>query len=246
MKQRVGDIMSCELFAVGPADAVDMVRASLLSLGITGVPVVDAERRPLGMVSLRDILSCRDAQTAADLMTEPAVTIPATATVDETARKLLASGLRRLAVVDAEGRVVGVASAIDVVRGLVGDDGHRTQKPSQADDVAFSESAVLDMDEVQGVAAAPGILLLVQGKKAASQVVWAEASMDLRARLLDLLSLPQRDHPRLEQWLRQPNLRFRVAEIGAEVERQRVLGSVLRRIDPNPQMQINPQSLKRQ
>jgi CBS domain-containing protein len=55
------------------------------------------------------------ATTAADLMTRTVVTTSPDADLPSTARRLLESGYRRLPVVDAEGRLVGIVSRRDLL-----------------------------------------------------------------------------------------------------------------------------------
>jgi CBS domain-containing protein len=56
MSSRVREIMNRELFRVRPGDVPSDVLNGILALGITGAPVVDDAGRPLGMVSLRDLV----------------------------------------------------------------------------------------------------------------------------------------------------------------------------------------------
>ncbi|MGW7484079.1 CBS domain-containing protein [Nonomuraea muscovyensis] len=60
--------------------------------------------------------------TAADLMATPAVTIPASASTVRAARVMDESGVKRLVVVDAEGRLQGIVSRRDLLRMYLRDD----------------------------------------------------------------------------------------------------------------------------
>ncbi|MFI7465067.1 CBS domain-containing protein [Nonomuraea sp. NPDC049646] len=60
--------------------------------------------------------------TAADLMTAPAVTVPATASTVRAARMMDESGVKRLVVTDAEGRLKGLLSRRDLLRMYLRDD----------------------------------------------------------------------------------------------------------------------------
>jgi CBS domain-containing protein len=55
------------------------------------------------------------AMTAAELMTSPAVTVTAGTTVTEAAKIMYARRIKRLPVVDAEGRLIGIVSRIDLL-----------------------------------------------------------------------------------------------------------------------------------
>jgi CBS domain-containing protein len=87
--------------------------------------VVEREH-PIGVLTDRDI-ALRvlpraldpDATVVGDLMQSPVVTIPEDAPVAQAGRVMRANALRRLAVVDRKGKLVGVVAADDVL-GLVG------------------------------------------------------------------------------------------------------------------------------
>ena len=107
--------------------------------GISAVPVVDEHGRPLGVASEADALAKQEFHggvdalswlagrrrrvrrrkaagvTAADLMTTPVVTIGVDEPVAGAARRLAEKRLRRLFVVDADGRLVGVVSRHDIL-----------------------------------------------------------------------------------------------------------------------------------
>lgn len=60
--------------------------------------------------------------TAGDLMTSPAVTVPASASTVRAARIMDESGVKRLVVTDAEGRLKGIVSRRDLLRMYLRDD----------------------------------------------------------------------------------------------------------------------------
>lgn len=119
MPQTVREVMNAELFAVSPDATADDVRNGLLGLRVSGAPVLDEEGRPLGVVALRDLVE-RSGESAAERMTRPAAVIEAGAGVETAARQLVEKGYHRLIVVDEAGRAVGVISALDVIRSLLG------------------------------------------------------------------------------------------------------------------------------
>ncbi|MFE2012887.1 CBS domain-containing protein [Streptomyces sp. NPDC059491] len=106
---------------------------------VSAVPVVDADRRLLGVVSEADLLRSTaelpdlegrwagvrllsqergmpDAETAAQLMTSPAVTAQAHWNLVETARTMQRKAVKRLPVTDETGRLVGIISRSDLLR----------------------------------------------------------------------------------------------------------------------------------
>jgi len=118
----------------------DIVRV-LEQRDISAAPVVDAAGRVVGVVSEADLLvkqgagdpdSARspkrwwrhhdaptdprtDAVTAAALMTRPAITVTADATVAHAAREITKHNVKRLPVVDDDGKLVGVVSRKDLL-----------------------------------------------------------------------------------------------------------------------------------
>jgi CBS domain-containing protein len=139
----VADVMTTDVVKVQPSMPLKEVAELLLSRGISGVPVVDAEGRVLGVVSETDILAKEqgsvdprsllhrllspgaraeqaklDATTAAQAMTSPAVTIPPHATVAEAAAKMLEHCVNRLPVIDGPS-LRGIVTRADLVRAFI-------------------------------------------------------------------------------------------------------------------------------
>jgi CBS domain-containing protein len=128
-----------DVVSVTPETGYQKIADVLVSRSVSAVPVVDAAGHVLGVVSEADLLAKLEyadrvprhplavrrlrsgwaraaGDTAADLMSAPAVTIHAEATVSRAARLLDAARVKRLPVVDAEGRLLGVVSRRDLVR----------------------------------------------------------------------------------------------------------------------------------
>jgi CBS domain-containing protein len=114
--------------------------ARLFELGVSGFPVVDDDGKVIGVVSEADMLAKEAVEggprglrgmiaglahrterrkaagvTAGDLMTSPAVTVTAGDTVEHAAAVMYDRKLKRLPVVDAAGRLVGIISRVDVL-----------------------------------------------------------------------------------------------------------------------------------
>jgi CBS-domain-containing membrane protein len=106
---------------------------------VSALPVLDAAKRVVGVVSEADLLRKEEfpegpggrvfesrhqrvarakaaGDTAAELMTAPAVTVGADATVAEAAKLLARHGVKRLLVVDEAGRLLGIASRVDLLK----------------------------------------------------------------------------------------------------------------------------------
>ncbi len=128
MHARVKDIMTTDVVMVGP-DAPYRRLAGLLRVHrISSFPVVDDQGVVLGVVSETDLLAeetpgvrprrkhaTNATLTAGDLMTRPVVTTGPDELVSNLARLMSSHKLRRLPVVDARGRLVGIVSRSDVL-----------------------------------------------------------------------------------------------------------------------------------
>src|SRR5947207_11121421 len=135
----VGDVMTRDVVSVGTTTGYKEIADLMVRHSISAVPVVDAQRHVLGVVSEADLLAKLEyadrvprhplaarriradrqkaaGDTAGELMTTPAVTVGPTETVTRAARLMDAARVKRLPVVDADGRLVGIVSRRDLVR----------------------------------------------------------------------------------------------------------------------------------
>lgn len=106
---------------------------------VSAIPIVDRGGMPIGIVSEADLLfkerrselenggglaqmrrrrqkAKAEGTIASELMTSPAVTVPAEATLAEAARKMQERNVRRLVVVDRQGRIAGIVSRSDMLQ----------------------------------------------------------------------------------------------------------------------------------
>lgn len=111
----VSEIMNAKLLYIGERDRLALARRYILKFGITAVPVLDDEHRPVGIVSLRDL--DRDGEEVQQ--TSTVATVKDTDTVEEAARKLAETDFHHLVVIDDKGVAVGMVSAVDFVRALL-------------------------------------------------------------------------------------------------------------------------------
>jgi CBS-domain-containing membrane protein len=135
----VSDVMTRDVVTVNPDTLYKETADLLVSRRVSAVPVVDGERRVVGLVSESDLLAkleyndrtpkhalasrrLRDnwrkatGDTVAELMTTPVRTISPDASVSEAARAMDIDHVRRLPVVDADGKLIGIVSRRDLVR----------------------------------------------------------------------------------------------------------------------------------
>jgi hypothetical protein len=233
MAIRVAEIMNPEVFSLRAEEGADDALADLIALGISGAPVVDQERRPLGVVSLRDLAGKRHGETAGALMTRPAAVVRAGETIPSAGRLLAQTGYRRLVVVDEQGRVAGLVSALDVLRGLLGLPAPHPASFPHVDrelGLVWTDDQPLVADGLEAAPAGPGLIVLTHGGAGIPErVVWVEASRDVYARLTDMVSTPQSEQPVLAYWLGRGPLRFRAAAVPQEDRRRRFVESIRRR-----------------
>ncbi|MBX3258279.1 MAG: CBS domain-containing protein [Labilithrix sp.] len=108
--------MSRKLLYLSEGDRVSLARRKIIEFGVTAVPVLDETHRPVGMVSLRDLSRDGDHYEP----TRNVATLAATDLVTDAAKALAASGYHHMVVVDEAGIAVGMVSAMDLLRALVG------------------------------------------------------------------------------------------------------------------------------
>lgn len=94
--------------------------AQLDAAGITSAPVVDDNGVLVGVVFLATLARMREVEEleVEDAMITDLVTAAQGATVAEVARLMAKHGLERVPVVTSDGHLIGVISAMDVVRWL--------------------------------------------------------------------------------------------------------------------------------
>src|SRR5579883_2651944 len=109
MARTVDEIMNRELLAVRPDMTILEARELLRTFGVGAAPVVDEARRPLGVVSVRNLLDPEGA--VQQRMSKPAICVPLSMTVEDAARHLGRTDMHHLVVVDATGAAVGMLSS---------------------------------------------------------------------------------------------------------------------------------------
>ncbi|MFE0700641.1 CBS domain-containing protein [Streptomyces sp. NPDC058872] len=120
----VDDVMTHAVVSARLDAPVKEIVRSMRRWGVSAVPVLSAEGRVVGVVSEADVLGKlpggdpdgAGAVTAGGLMSAPAVTVPRGATLAGAARLMGRGRLKRLPVVDEDGRPVGVVSRGDLLK----------------------------------------------------------------------------------------------------------------------------------
>ena len=228
MAKLVREIMNPELYSVGPNDSVERVLDGLLGLGITAAPVLDDRRRPVGVIALRDIARAHSLGLVRERMSGPPAVISREAPIEEAGRLLAETGYRHVVVVDQEGHAVGMISALDALRGVMGLPTRHPDGFPHLDlrtGLAFTNEAPLDMDHLDEAPDGPGVLAIIHGEAGVpDRIVWVESANNVRARLVDLLSTTHAARTAFAKGLDHSSLRFRAAPVADRITRARAVG----------------------
>jgi CBS domain-containing protein len=135
-RTRMSDVMTTSVVTVDRITPYKEIAALLAKHRISGVPVLSMGRKVTGIVSEADLLAAgagritatgrrvlpwpsgrkrHQGLTAAQLMTSPVITIYPDASVAAAARLMNAHRIRRLPVVDPQGRLLGIVSRRDLL-----------------------------------------------------------------------------------------------------------------------------------
>lgn len=144
----VRDVMTSDVLSFRPDDDVRVAMEALVDRGVDGAPVIDADGVVVGVLTTGDLIVKQsrlhfptviailgaafelkprgfddDLEKAlgskvADVMSSPAITVDAHATVEDAATTMHDERVSRLPVVD-DGRLVGIVARVDVLRGMM-------------------------------------------------------------------------------------------------------------------------------
>lgn len=142
----VSNIMTRKLITVTADTAIEDISKLIIANRISGIPVVDSDNRVVGMVTQSDIIfrqihneptfaaTTEDlvllkegmkaekrlgaGNTAKDIMTSPVITAHENDSIREVVELITKEKIKRVVIVDEEGRLVGIVSKMDIVRAL--------------------------------------------------------------------------------------------------------------------------------
>lgn len=136
----VRDVMTASPRSVGVDTPLDDATRLLLSSIFSGLPVVDGHGRPVGLITQGDLIARAGlplrlgllaesdpdhrekilrqlaSRKASQVMTTPVITIAEDRPLSEAVEKMLTKGVKRLPVVNADGRLTGMLSRLDIFR----------------------------------------------------------------------------------------------------------------------------------
>jgi len=147
---RARDVMTPQPRCCTPDTSLEEVARMMVDYDCGAIPVVDdlVSMRPVGMITDRDIVTCEVAfgrnpieRDVRDCMTAPPITISEHASLDDCVRTLELGQIRRLIVVDGDGRCCGIVAQADVAshasKRLAGELLRRVSEPA-GEDVNFA------------------------------------------------------------------------------------------------------------
>lgn len=225
MAGTVAEIMDPDFFYASQNDSIGQLLHDMAALGLASTPVLDLQGHPLGMATARDIDGCRRVEELSEQLQQPVVSVHQNTPIDVAARTLAEHDSDCLVLLDDRGVAVGALRALDLLRAVLGLRVSRSTGDGTRHTTSWSRCELLDLDGVRHAPAAPGVLLLEPGPPGSKpNIVWVEATTNLRERLDEMLRLPQ-DEPTLERLLSvlPRTLMFRALVVSDPERRARLL-----------------------
>lgn len=139
----VQDVMTKDVISILKFESIVHVANVLSEKNISGLPVVDKEKKVIGIITQADILSMlgvgrehtfkdllkymlgepfperRIGDLVGDIMTTPALTIKPEANIAEAVRIMDERKVRRLPVVDDKNMLIGIISRADILKAVI-------------------------------------------------------------------------------------------------------------------------------
>lgn len=229
----VHDVMQTEVASVLPAASMAEVVGLLLEKGYRSLPVVEPDGRLVGIITDGDLLRRANTsarldlqlempaqlkqqltdlqqrhETAADIMTQPVVTITADDPLQLAVSRMVVHGLKRLPVVDAQSRLSGWISRVDILRTVA----YHQQAPAAVETLSqgstIAELMIRDVPTVTPQASLAEIIRALEGQQQRRVVV-----VDASHRVLGIIT--DGDLIRRSQPARQPGVLARLRDLVA-------------------------------
>jgi CBS domain-containing protein len=185
--RRVRDVMTPSVVTVDRITPYKEIARLLAEHRISGLPVLKMGRQVVGVVTEADLITAQantgrrlrsgthrawwreqhPALTAGELMTSPAITIGPDATVPAAARLMSTHHVRRLPVVDPDGRLAGIVSRRDLLSVFLRPDAEIAADIRRVlDDFVLAEPEEADVTVRNGVVTLTGTLKPAAGQHA--------------------------------------------------------------------------------
>jgi CBS domain-containing protein len=191
--RRVRDVMTTTVVSVDRITPYKEIARLLTEHRISGIPLLTMGRHVAGVVTEADLLAAEDkaarrsraasasgerhwglgrrhlaapALVAGDLMTSPAVTIHPDATIPAAARVMNNSHVRRLPVVDPDGKLIGIVSRRDLLSVFLRPDSQIAEDAlAVLDDIMLAEPGDVSVTVRNGVVVLSGTLQPADGRR---------------------------------------------------------------------------------
>lgn len=133
----IEEVMRAGAACVSAWEGIPALRHLLLDRRVGGVPVVSTDGRPVGIVSVGDLLrSLLDGgappTTAGEIMSE-VLALPITASIAQAAALMSYEGVDLIVITDLGGQVAGVVQALDIARWHARAAGYLVDRADDAD-----------------------------------------------------------------------------------------------------------------
>jgi CBS domain-containing protein len=140
---RVEDVMTRDVLSITKYESIMRVANILSDKNISGLPVLDNDKKVIGIITQADILSMvgvgrehtfkdllkyllgeplherRVGDHVGDIMTSPAITIKPDRNIAEAVRIMDEKRIRRLTVVDAKNMLLGIITRADILKAVI-------------------------------------------------------------------------------------------------------------------------------
>jgi len=120
----VADLMTRSVVTLSPDETLSQAADTLASLNVSGAPVCDGEQRLVGVFSKSDLVGrlIEGRLDPSAKVGEHMSTVPVTLRPDDDVRKatdiMAERSIHRLVIVDADERVVGILSPLDILKAV--------------------------------------------------------------------------------------------------------------------------------
>ena len=110
----VSSLMDCDIVCARSDVSLEALRSVLLVRDARDLPVVDQQRRAIGMVSRAELVRHPGGGTVAEIMAPIAFSVPEDMSIASAAALMASGGLQALTVADQSGALAGILSSADI------------------------------------------------------------------------------------------------------------------------------------
>jgi CBS domain-containing protein len=136
-------LMTRDVLTCSPSDSLEQAARIMWECDVGCLVVTDANRRPVGVITDRDLAMAAYTQGVAlrdgsvqNAMAREVITCSASAPVSEVEHKMQVSQVRRVPITDANGKLVGIIALGDIARSAQSSPLHLSEIPGLAKTLA--------------------------------------------------------------------------------------------------------------